>query len=49
VARAIEQRDDIDAAIPTKDVSGTATTDDITATVIDQLDPSPSGYADGDP
>ena len=37
------------AAILTKDVGGLAATDDVTATIIDQLEPAPAGYADGDP
>jgi isocitrate/isopropylmalate dehydrogenase len=37
------------AAILTSDAGGTATPDDVTATIIDQLEPAPAGYADGDP
>ena len=35
------------AVILTSDVGGTATTDDVTATIIDRLEPA--GYADGGP
>jgi len=38
----------IGAAILTKDI-GSATTDDVTAPTIDQLEPAPAGYTDGDP
>ena len=39
----------IGAAILTKVIGGSATTDDVTATIIDELEPAPAGYADGDP
>ena len=37
------------AVIVTSDACGTATPDDVTSTVIYQLELAPAGYADGDP
>jgi hypothetical protein len=37
------------AAVLTKDVGGTAATDDVTATIIDELEPASAGYGEGDP